>query len=107
IETVLSEPDLVICDCEGAETEYLNKERFPDLARANIIVECHDWNGEQPSTIINKRFEDTHMIWTVREAGRDPNRYPFMHLWHSTARWMAVSEGRPWMMRWLLLRPKT
>lgn len=106
LDHVFAAPDLLVVDCEGAEVKYLDLEAFPALRRSTIIVECHD-TEEQPTTrILAERFFDSHQIWLVIEGGRDPNKFDCMRQWHSMARWAAVSEGRPCMMNWFLMRPK-
>jgi hypothetical protein len=94
-------PDLVICDCEGGEIDYLDLEKFPGLQTAVIIVECHD-----TTQILVDRFAKTHEIWVVYEGARNPNQFEFLQRMDSLMRWLAVSEGRPCTMHWLLMRPR-
>lgn len=105
LDQAFSNANLVICDCEGAEIEYLNKSRFPDLSKASVIVECHDF-GEHPTTqIIADRFVDTHCVMQIISGSRNPAEFEFMREWHQTLQWIAVDEGRPCTMRWLIMRP--
>lgn len=101
-ETMVA-PDFVVCDCEGAEAEYLDKEKFPDLERSTVVVEVHN---EMALKSLFDRFRDSHVLVLMRESWRDPNQYQVLQPLHSTARWLAVSEGRPCMMIWLLMRPR-
>lgn len=105
LDQVLSKPDLVICDCEGAETGYLDKTRFPDLAKANIIVECHDFSDRPTTQVIADRFTNTHCVMQVLSGARNPAQFEFMQKWHQTVQWIAMDEGRPCTMRWLIMRP--
>lgn len=103
---VMDKPDLVIVDVEGQETDYLNMRHFPDLAKADIIVECHDTDGKICTDILMDRFSGTHDIELIFEGARDPNKFEFLRRAESLHRWMAVCEGRPCMMNWLVMKPK-
>lgn len=107
LDQVFAAPDLIICDCEGDEVNYLDFDKFPALAHATIIVECHDCLPNIPITqILRTRFEGTHTIKDVIEGARNPNDFLILRQLHSLDRWAAVSEGRPRMMNWLVMRPK-
>lgn len=101
-------PDLVISDCEGAELEYLDLEKFPGLKDATIIVECHD-NQAHPylTQTLGDRFDATHEIWVVQEGARDPNQFEVLLMFDSLMRWVAVSEGRPCTMHWLIMKVRS
>lgn len=100
-------PDLVICDCEGAEVEYLDLEKFPDLARSTIIVECHEYEIQDTVQILADRFGPTHDLMQAVCGARDPGKYEFLRPWHQTLQWLAMDEARPATMRWLIMRPPT
>lgn len=99
-------PDLVICDCEGAEIDYLDLEKFPGLKQATILVECHDAGDHLVTDPLGKRFGDTHDVYIIFEGPRNPNDFEMLRPMQSLMRWLAVSEGRPTMMHWLFMRPK-
>lgn len=98
-------PDFVLCDCEGGEMDYLDLDKFPGLKDATIIVECHD-NPENPhvTQTMGRRFEKTHEIWVVQESSRDPNQFYALCQFDSLMRWVAVTEGRPCTMHWLIMK---
>jgi len=101
------EPDLIICDVEGAEMEYLDPDKWPVLKKVHtLIIECHDREDHQVTEVLGKRFQDTHELWLATEAGRNPNEFQMLQYMPSIMRWLAVSEGRPMMMHWLVLLPK-
>lgn len=103
---VVSGADLIICDCEGEETEYLDPVKYPKLAHIPMIVECHDCNGKQCNTILMKRFNTvSHSIKVIFEGARNPNSFPMLWPYSSIERWTAVSEGRPCLMNWLVMTP--
>lgn len=105
LEQAFAKPDLVICDCEGAEIDYLDLGRYPDLVGSTIIVECHDFSDRPVAQILADRFVDTHCVMQVLSGARNPAEFEFMRKWHQTVQWIAVDEGRPCTMRWLIMRP--
>ena len=104
---VFADPDLVIMDCEGAEVEYLDKEKFPALRRASILVEIHNW-PDKPRTdeLLYQRFKDSHEVVEITESGRNPNRFKVLIQQTSVVRWASVCEYRPCLMSWFAMRPK-
>ena len=107
LDETFAAPDLVVMDCEGAESVYLDHARFPGLLRAHIIVEIHNTLAERNmSDVLWRRWGTNHHIVAYREAGRDPNRFKVLQGLTSFWRWMAVCEGRPCTMFWLVMTPK-
>ncbi len=106
LREVFSSPDLVIMDCEGAEVEYLDFDKFPALASAHIIVEIHNLIGQQTDSILLERFRGTHRIDMLLEGPRNPNKYKELCGMTSEYRWMAVCEGRPCLMGWYSMTPR-
>jgi len=101
-DAAMAMPDLVVSDCEGAEVDYLNPDRFPSLLMTTMIVECHN----NAASVLVPRFTGTHNIWGIEEGWRDPNKFECLRNLHSHKRWLAISEGRPSTMHWLVMRPK-
>jgi len=100
-------PDFVICDCEGGEMYYLDPVKFPGLKETTILLECHDVKDRPVTNTMADRFDETHNIYVLTEGARDPNRFELLMQLPSLMRWLAISEGRPCMMHWLLMRPRT
>jgi SAM-dependent methyltransferase len=104
---VLDHPDLIICDCEGAETIYLDMERHPGVAKASMIIESHDYKDCPTTEILVKRFNETHTIsHCLSETLRAPNNFDLLCRLSSHAKWLAVSEGRPSTQYFLYMVPK-
>lgn len=97
---------LVVCDCEGGETELIDPVAVPALARATLLVECHDFLNAAITETLVTRLTPTHDMYVVEEGARDPNTVPFLRERNSLDRWIAVCEFRPSTMRWLYARPK-
>lgn len=92
---------LVFMDCEGAEAALLDPAKAPGLAGADILVECHDFVDRTITATLRRRFEDTHVVETVAQGGRDPHIIPQLASWQELDRWLMVDEGRPESMHWL------
>lgn len=96
--------DLVVSDCEGAEADYLDPEKFPFLLQTTMLVETHD----ETAGILSARFKASHHIFsTPSERSRDPSQYPCLRGLHSHAKWIAVSENRPKTAPYFYMVPKT
>jgi SAM-dependent methyltransferase len=98
--------DFIMCDCEGHEIDYLDPKKFPQLVNTHMLVEMHDFPDQPTTEIVYNRFKDTHDVYIMYEAGRNPNQFDFMVDWHNISRWLAVSEGRPVRMYWMFFKPK-
>ena len=103
---------LVICDVEGYETELLQIEQVPQLARSHILVELHERMQPGTTKLLESRFKETHeieKIWfkddrTIKDLPYRtfmtqlmPRRY--------LVKW-TVSELRTDGMSWLWMKPK-
>jgi hypothetical protein len=93
---------LVLCDCEGAETELLDPGAVPALGAADLVVECHDFLDRGITRTLIDRLSPTHRLALVTEGARDPNASPFLRGLGSLDRWLAVCEYRPETMHWLV-----
>jgi hypothetical protein len=103
LENAFYNPDLVVMDCEGAEVDYLNPEKYPGLLSATIIVEIH---GGGADVVLPDRFRASHHITAYREGPRDPNTFDILRDMTSFFRWMTVCENRPCMMYWYVMVPR-
>lgn len=98
-------PALVVIDCEGCEATLLDGPAPAALRQAWLIVECHDFLVPGVTEQLTARFAASHAIRRIDEGPRDPNRLALLRRWHSHDRWLAVTEGRPRTMHWLVLSP--
>jgi hypothetical protein len=77
------------------------------LARATIIVECHDFIDPRITLTLLNRLKPTHDVLVVFEGARDPNECEFLTTFNSMDRWLAVCEFRPSTMNWIVATPKS
>lgn len=101
-----SRKPFLILDCEGAEMDLLQPDLAPQLQRADVLVECHDFARPDATSVLKSRFAATHRIEQVREGPRDPDKYGFLRKRHGLERAIALCEFRPEIMTWLFLTSK-
>lgn len=106
IEEAFECPDLVLMDCEGAETEYLDPVKYPGLRNATVIVELHQLPGKSDVLDAVKTKMATHGGKLVFEGARNPNASPLLWAKNSLDRWLVVCESRPCVMAWAVLKPE-
>ena len=66
-------PALIVMDIEGAQTEPLEPDAVPGLARADILVETHDAFVATATETLIARFSTCCTGWRRHQA--DPSRY--------------------------------
>jgi hypothetical protein len=93
---------LLFVDCEGAEIDLLDDVRLPEILRCDMIIECHDCLNPLITKTLMTRFSASHDIENILEGPRDPNQFVSLRNWESLDRWLAVDEGRPVTMNWLV-----
>ncbi len=102
----LGPSSVVFSDCEGAEAQLLDMDQAGALGHVPIIVEIHDFVDPKLSPLIRTRFEATHKVDEIRTAPRDPAMYPELKVFAEGDRHLALSEGRPASMSWLIMEPR-
>jgi hypothetical protein len=96
----------LLADCEGAETEMLDPRRAPGLARAEILVECHDFKVAGVSDTLVRRFSSSHDVRRLVETARPLVPHPALAGMHEVDRLLLACEFRPQAMTWLWMQPK-
>ena len=61
----LSGKALIICDCEGYEADLFDAATAAHLARADVLIECHDLVGRPITRDLIAAFEATHKVSIV------------------------------------------
>jgi len=106
LNTLLTERSLIVCDCEGFESELLRPNLVPALAQADILVELHDQVQPGLTPMLLSRFQETHEATLITATGRDPDCYPQLRFSEPKSRQLAVSEFRPGGQQWAFLQSK-
>ena len=100
-----NERTLVIIDVEGAERDLLDPSRVPRLRDAWILVELHDFIDPEISTLVRRRFEQSHRVTSYRATPRTPGDLPKVEGMSIRALLRLANEGRPALMEWFWLEP--
>ncbi len=69
-------PTLIVVDCEGFEDPLLDPARAPALARADLLVETHDFAAAGVTARLTERFASTHHVERLEVVARDVTAYP-------------------------------
>lgn len=100
---------VVLVDIEGGEFDVLNKEFLKRFQNAYILIEIHNWiEGFEEKYFnlllaANQYFE----IDTVEPVVRDLTKFTELNDFTDDNRYLICSEGRPNVMRFLRLNPKS
>lgn len=100
---------LIICDCEGYESEIFKIENFKYFKDAFILVETHDFYRNGITENLLRLFNKSHEIKIVQSTS-DIYKV-FNYKFHNPSkldvltRWYLYAERRPEIMNWLYLKP--
>lgn len=106
LQSTLLGRSLVVCDCEGYETELLQPEVAPVLNKADILVELHDVLKPGITPLLTARFQATHRIQMMDSVERNPADYPVIGFLPEAQQYVAVSEFRHGIQQWAFMTPK-
>jgi hypothetical protein len=98
---------LLILDCEGAEADLLDPVKAPALAKAMILVECHDCIIPNITADIRDRFSATHEVHFTKQCSKDPYQFKWLESLSDCDKWALVHEGRPSVATWLYMVPRS
>jgi hypothetical protein len=98
---------LVVSDCEGWEQTLLTPEGVGGLARADMLVETHDFLQPLVARTIRKRFAETHEVEEIRSVPRRIEDWPEQAAFVGEKyRLSAMAEHRPEGQTWLWMKAK-
>lgn len=106
LDSWLSGGGLVVMDCEGAEYGLLDPARCPNLARADVLVEIHEFAVTGLTAELTARFAPTHTVELIHQAPRDPDRVGLLAGLDPATRRAAVAEQRPGRLLWAYLEAR-
>ena len=95
----------MLCDIEGAEFDLLNESCLDRLSEATILIEIHNWIEDFRFKYHNflenvaQRFD----IELLERSGLPNQLFPELRGYTDDNRMLMLSEGRPNIMRYLLL----
>lgn len=102
---------LILSDCEGYEKHLFTQEVVPLLVHHDLLIETHDFLDIEISHSLRRRFAATHRIKSIYSVDDivKAHTYDYKELsgYGLAARRMLLAEGRPSIMEWLYLTPRT
>lgn len=101
---------LVICDCEGFESQLFNRQNLQHLRNCDIIIETHDFIDLHISPNLKEMIAPTHSITSIFSV----DDLQKVHLYHLEAlksfsledRKELLAEERSHVMEWLICTPR-
>lgn len=105
----LPSSSLVICDCEGFETELFSLQSKALWQKSDIIVECHDFIKPGIQESITSLLSDTHKIHVI-QTDTGESKLPFLDspkftIFNREEKLRLVNEGRPSSQVWIVAEP--
>ena len=101
---------LIICDCEGFEKDLFNKS-ISNLKQCDLLIETHDFIDITISSTLRQLFGASHNMKSIFSSDdlHKPNLYARAPIdgFSLQERYEFMREGRPSVMEWLYLTPKT
>lgn len=95
-------------DIEGGEFDLLTEGNLARIARSRIIIEIHEaFEGGSKAEELTARAAPHFDIEVLRTGARDPGALPELASLNDDDRWLLCSESRGYLMRWLVLTPRT
>lgn len=102
---------LIICDCEGFESELFNEHNIDNLKSCDLIIQTHDFLSIEISGNLKKLFSKTHdieSIFSIDDIHKAQNYYyPEISNMSLVDKKKILSERRPSIMEWIICKPKT
>jgi hypothetical protein len=95
----------VIVDCEGCERDFLSLD-VSNMESSVLLIEAHEFIQPGIESALNAKFSDTHSIEIILQGSRNPNEIAELQNVSEDLRWLAMSEGRPSAMRWMVAWPR-
>ena len=71
-----------------------------------MLVEVHDFIFPKLSQTLTDRFSPSHLIERILTEPREAADYPELSALSPDEQQLALSEGRPGAMMWLLMMPR-
>jgi hypothetical protein len=95
----------LMTDIEGYEYEFCDPLKIPRLTEATILIEVHPATRAGLRQILIDRFATTHSHELIEGRPKHLHDYPELEDWPIKLANLAVTEGRPALPEWLLLKP--
>jgi len=98
---------LIVCDCEGGETDIFTPQTGRKFAAWDLLIETHDFLDITISTRLAGLFRDTHDLRAIASVDDIQKAksylYPELDVLDLPTRRAILAEYRPTIMEWLFL----
>ena len=99
---------VLLCDIEGGEFGLFSNKVFKKLRKSIVIIEVHETTDSVENGIYDLiESASNYFNYKILTTGsRDLSKFEELRSFSDNKRWLICSEGRPSLMRWLVLTPK-
>lgn len=95
----------LMTDIEGYEYEFVDPVKIPRLRQTTMLIEVHAPTREGLMDTLKDRFQGTHTATVIDGQPKDLSDWPELAGWEPKQANLAITEGRPYLPEWLLLKP--
>lgn len=102
---------LILCDCEGGETQIFTEQARHRFADWDLLIEAHDFIDIGISTHLSELFQGSHQIRAIASVDdiqkAKTYQYPELEDLDLATRKIILAEYRPTIMEWLFLKSRS
>lgn len=110
-----SNKGLIICDCEGYESQLFNSGNIDNLKNIDVLIEIHDFVDYNISTNLLGLFDKSHDYQIIRsmddtlKLNKQQSKSGFKEIKNLSLsdQFQAVAECRRFTMEWIFFTPKS
>lgn len=99
----------VLVDIEGGEFDLFDEGVFETMKHSIFVFEIHDYiaGADEKIEKLKADASDTHIVKIVPITTRDLTAFSELKNYHDNDRWLICSEGRPCLMYWMRMDPRS
>jgi SAM-dependent methyltransferase len=98
---------LIVCDCEGYERDLFPAIPTADLLQSDLLIETHDFIHQGVHELLLQHFAATHEVYEFHSIDDRQKARTYQTSWTTGMDEdlceLVFAEGRPVIMRWLIL----
>ena len=94
---------LIFCDIEGGELDLFHPDLTPELLRADLIIELHDFCCPGATEVLIGRFHPSHRIEIAYHCAKYANDFPVLEAIPLKEQAFLMEEARPVTQGWMRL----
>ena len=98
---------LILCDIEGLEFSLFDDQVMKAIRKSTVIIEVHEFpsNGIATNELM-KRAQKYFNVEVIDHFTRELRRVPLLDYLHDDIRFLFLSESRPMLMNYFVMRPR-